>query len=149
VLFAIIVGFILYSSWPLITGKTIILETRPYDPFDLIRGNYLQIGYEIGQISYQGNLEEGDIVYVYLSEDDSGISRYKDISLIKPKSGDFIKGKVVKIRANTISVEYGIEQYFIERGTRVERGNMEVEVKVNSFGQGRIVRITKDGKQID
>ena len=43
----IIIGvFILYLAWPLMTGKTIVLATRPIDPFDIFRGQYIVINYE-------------------------------------------------------------------------------------------------------
>jgi len=145
VLLIIVGGFILYSSWPVIFGKTIVLETESYDPIDLIRGNYMQIRYEINDIPVKEGFEQGDTVYVSLFET-GGIWKYEDVFLTKP-TGDFIKGKIKRI-GSEMHVEYGIEQNFIEQGTRVERGIMEVEVKVDNSGNARIIKITKDGKLI-
>jgi len=50
VIFGIIIAFLLYVSWPLIVGESIILDTRPVDPFDPLRGQYFTIRYEIGTI---------------------------------------------------------------------------------------------------
>jgi len=43
--------FILYLSFPLLTGTDVILKTQPVDPFDLLRGQYLIINYDISTIN--------------------------------------------------------------------------------------------------
>ena len=47
VLFSILGSFMLYVSYPLLSQNSIVLATRPVDPFDLIRGQYMIINYEI------------------------------------------------------------------------------------------------------
>lgn len=92
ILFGILGGFLLYASFPLLSTKTVRLATQPVDPFDLIRGQYIIIRYEIGTIPSISGAEAGDNVYVLLEEDAEGISRYKDASLDKPSSDElFIK----------------------------------------------------------
>ena len=73
--------FILYLSWPSLTGTTIVLATRPVDPFDILRGQYITIAYDIGNVPAISGAGVGDSVYVSLKEDDKKIYRYESESL--------------------------------------------------------------------
>ena len=149
VLFLILGGFLLYVSIPLLSTKTAVLATQPVYPFDLIRGQYIVIRYEIGSISSIEGAEVGDNVYVSLMEDANGTSRYKSASLDKPsKENLFIKGQIKSIYGEKMQVEYGIEQYFFERGARFETRGMEVKVKLSNSGGARIVELLQDGAPI-
>ena len=46
----IVLSFIFYNEWPLLTGKKVVLATQPIDPFDPFRGQYMSINYEISRI---------------------------------------------------------------------------------------------------
>jgi uncharacterized membrane-anchored protein len=154
ILFAILGGFLLYSSYPLLSTKTAVLAVYPVDPFDVLRGQYIIIGYEIGRISFENGLEGasvGDKIYVILKEDDKGIFRYETASLTKPSSGLFIRGTVRSAEDTEnghISIQYGIEQYFFERNARIDTRGMTVKVKISSNGEARIVELLKDGKPL-
>jgi uncharacterized membrane-anchored protein len=148
VLFFILGGFIFYVSIPLIDGETVILATQPADPFDPIRGQYIIIRYEISTVPELPNAEVGDTIYVALEEDDLGVSRYDYASFKKPKDDVFIKGKVKSFRGGDMTLEYGIEQYFFERGARFPTRDITVEVKLSNFGGARITEILEDGKPV-
>lgn len=149
VLFLILGGFLLYVSIPLLSTKTVVLTTQPVDPFDLVRGQYVIIRYEIGSIPIIDGAEVGNNVYVSLMEDSNGTSRYKSASLDKPSNDDlFIRGQIKSIYKESMRVEYGIEQYFFERGARFETRGMEVKVKLSSNGRARIVGLLQDGEPV-
>ncbi len=153
VLLGIVITFILYLSWPLLTGTTAVLATMPIDPFDILRGQYLTIRYEISQIPIIEEANEGDTAYIQLTEDSSQIWRYKKASLIKPE-GVFIKGKIISKQTGTkqtgtMRIEYGIEQYFFEKDAHIETRNMTVKVKISSSGQARILELLQDGKPLE
>jgi len=150
----LILGFgtaILYLSWPLLTGKTYILSTTPVDPFDIFKGQYITIRYEISQIPDTVLSQEavGKSAYVLLEKDESGISHSEEILLVKPQEKDFIKGKITNIYGNTAQIEYGIEQFFFERGATFSMQNLTVEVKVDSSGQARISKLLQNGKPVE
>ncbi|MDP1696153.1 MAG: GDYXXLXY domain-containing protein [archaeon] len=147
VVVVIALGFILYLAWPLLTGETIILETRPVDPFDIFRGQYMEIAYSISSVQVPIGVDSGETIYVLLEKDDS-VWNFKSVSLVKPSSGDFIKGEVKRVYEQTAQVEYGVEQYFFERNAKVPRFN-QVKLKVSSSGQARIVEPLIDGKSIE
>jgi uncharacterized membrane-anchored protein len=141
-------GFISYNYWPILTGQKIVLDTRPVDPFDPFRGQYMTIGYEISWIDNVTGFEQGDNIYVSLDEDDEGVWRYEGTSKSKPK-GDFIKGEVERAYDNRVSVRYGVEQFFFERNAKVPTENITVEVAVASSGRAKFVQMLQNGKPIE
>ena len=141
--------FLIYNAWPLLNGRSVILATRPVDPFDLLRGQYLSINYEIGTIPVIEGALVGDNAYVVLKEDDSGIWRYKDALLVEPDKGIFIRGNIKNIGGKSMRIEYGIEQYFFERGAEISGRNLTVEIKLSDNGGARIVRLLEDGKPVE
>jgi len=149
VLFLILGGFLLYVSIPLLSTKTAVLATQPVDPFDLIRGQYIVIRYEIASIPSIEGAEVGDNVYVSLMEDANGTAGYKTASLDKPSKDDlFVRGQIKSVYGNDMRVEYGIEQYFFERGAKFETRGMEVKVKLSGNGGARIVELLQDGEPV-
>ena len=150
VLFILSLGLILYSALPLITGETIILKTRPIDPFDVFRGQYLTINYDISQIPKIDGTNYGDNVYVALKKE-GDIYVYDSAYLKAPSDKLFIKGKIVNnwgLDNSLMRVEYGIESYFFERNAQINTTNMTVEVKVAGNGAARISRLMHDGKPL-
>ncbi len=148
VIFGILILFIGFLSLPYLFGKTIVLKTMPVDPFDVFRGQYVVINYEISNIPAISGAREGQTVYVLLEEREDGIFYYKSAQLEKPE-GIFIKGRVNYISNDQMRVEYGIEQYFFERGAEFQTRNMTVEAKVDWSGNSRISKLLQDGKPIE
>ena len=142
-------SFIMYNQWPLLSGKTVILDTRPVDPFDPFRGQYMVIAYEVSTVEASGDFEEGDRVYVALDEDPEGISRPQGVSQAKPQRGDFISGIVTSVSGNRLNVEYGIEQYFFERHASLPTTNITIEVGLAASGRGKIVQMLFNGEPIE
>ena len=147
VLFMILGGFLLYVSFPLLSQRTIILDTQPVDPFDLVRGQYIIIRYQINTIPTIADASEGDNVYVALEKDVNGTSQYTSASLSKPDEGIFIAGEIQSIYNERMQVEYGIEQYFFERNARFDTRSMLVEAKLSKGGSARINRLLDRNKK--
>lgn len=145
-LLLILGSFILYLSWPLLTGQTIVLALRPVDPFDPFRGQYITLNYEVSSLPSVEGAREGNTVYVLLKEDKQGIWRYQNASLSRPDKGIVIAGRVRSLYGNTMTLEYGIEQYFFERHAQLPTQNLTVEVKVSSNGNARITQLLHNGK---
>jgi len=146
---AVLLPFIIYNQWPLLTGKKIVLATLPVDPFDPIRGQYIVINYEISQLDNAPGYKAGDSIYVLLKEDDKGIWRQAGVSSTKPTEGDFIKGKVKSVGDNNLRIEYGIEQYFFERNADLPTRNITIEVAIAKSGRPKIVQLLYKGKPVE
>lgn len=149
VILGIVVAFSLYLAWPLMTGTNIILETRPVDPFDPVRGQYMVIAYEISSVPVIADMQVNDIAYVRLSEDNTGIARYAGIDRKKPLEGIFLRGKITSIDGETMRMKYGIEQFFFERHLEIPPTNLTVSARVSSGGQARIVDLLHNGQPVE
>lgn len=149
IVLAVFISFISYNQWPILTGKKIILATQPVDPFDPFRGQYMSIRYEISSIDNVIGFKAGDSVYVIVKEDGQGIWRFKSATKTKPGNGDFIKGEVTSAYGNFIRVNYGVEQFFFERGAKVPTSNITVEVAVANSGRAKLVQLLQNGKPVD
>ena len=138
----------LYNQWPFLTGKKIVLAIQPIDPFDLFRGQYITINYEISRINDVEGFKEGDSVFISLKEDELGIWRKESVSKWKPDKGDFIKGEVTSVYGNTLRVEYGIEQFFFERHAELPTINITVEAVVANSGRAKLVQLLHNSEPI-
>jgi uncharacterized membrane-anchored protein len=140
--------FLLYNAWPNLTGQRIILDTRAYDPFDPLRGQYMQIFYEINSLEGSGFID-GDTACVLLEEDSEGIHRPKDVSRNKFYDETFICGNVKYVSGDTLRVEYDIERFYFEKGASVPNRNITVEVAVSSGGRARITELLQNGEPVE
>ena len=146
----IVIGFIIYLSYPYIFGETVLLRTQPIDPFDIFRGQYINIRYEITTIQNDASASIGDTVYVLLQkESNTKFWIYKGVSITQPENDIFIKGSVKSISGNSINIEYGIEQYFFERNAEFSIQNLSVEAKIDGFGNSRIKQLMNNEKPIE
>jgi uncharacterized membrane-anchored protein len=133
-----------------VTGKTILLKTAPVDPYSVMSGYYVVLGYEISNPTVSAAWKEwpkGSAVWVVLKSDSNGIwdavSVYDKMPAI-PDGCIVIKGKTTGWR-----IEYGIESYFIpedarekvSRDFRSHSREAKAEVKVDSSGNAALIKL--------
>ncbi len=133
-----------------VTGKTILLKTAPVDPYSIMSGYYVTLGYEISNpkgLTGWDEGSEGKPVWVILKADSNGIWNAVSIHDKQPSVPNdcvIIKGKASRWR-----IEYGIESYFIpedardkvERDFRNHSREAKAEVKVDSSGNAAITKL--------
>ncbi len=142
------------------SAPTVLLETRPVDPRDLLRGDYVILGYKISQLPrslFQPALKEtpppGQTVYVTL-EPRGQFHEAVSASLQQPpsQSGQIvIRGTTEyswqNTRTNpTVRVHYGLERYYVAEGTGNPVGKLTVRAAVPKSGQATIKDVFVDGK---
>ncbi len=153
-----IVGFIAVKEYTLQTGEEILLKTRPVDPRDLFRGDYVILSYEISRLDLDSlesdtfEFKNNDQVYVTL-EKIEGYGVAKGVFRQKQSNNLFVKGKVVSDNDGVVSIEYGIESYFVPEGDgkeieRARNGNLDVKVAIDKNGNAGIKSLILDGKEI-
>ncbi|HLG24311.1 MAG TPA: GDYXXLXY domain-containing protein [Candidatus Nanoarchaeia archaeon] len=107
----LLLGMVAYKEATVAFGAKIILKTVPYDPTDFFRGDYINIRYEISDISLTSldyNNEEfsrGNDVFVSLEpeKDKNGVDYWKAKSVSNRKKAEpYIKGTVSEIYSKTI-----------------------------------------------
>ena len=152
----ILFGFIAFKEFTLQTGEEVLLKTRPIDPRDLFRGDYVILSYEISNLdanSLQKDVTEfkqEDKVYVSLNKvDNYGIA--SGVYINNPKEGLILKGTIKNVQGSRLNIEYGIESYFVPegKGREIERlrgRNLDVKVAVDKLGNAIIKDLLIDGK---
>lgn len=156
----IVLGFFAQRMYTFRVGREVILTTRAVDPRDLIRGQYVNLRYEIGLIP-AGMVEEkkiiaGDTVFVSLQRDDyTGVYHVAVVNKTPPKDFQlFIRGTahsgLIDDPRNgySLRVGYGIERYFIPATTPVDTwrdtwrsGDVRVHARVDKQGNAVIERL--------
>jgi len=160
----------LQSAWVLYTvatqehalreGAVILLETRPVDPRDLLRGDYVILNYKISSIATNlfspalpGRLEYGRTVWVALAPR----GEFHEIVRASTERSEPGAGEVLvqakaqwwdggRNASREIRVEYGLERYFVREGTGNPRGKLTVQAVVPTSGRASIKQIFVDGK---
>jgi uncharacterized membrane-anchored protein len=139
ILLALAGVFLLYAAWPLLTGKTIMLETKPIDSSNIIQNKYLRIEYNVNTIPKIPEAKIGQEVYISLEKSSKGYWEYHSASLEKPKEKEvFIIGKIILIDGNNMNVQYGIEQYFLKPNSKIPSRTFQVEITISRDGRARI-----------
>ncbi|MDR3163980.1 MAG: GDYXXLXY domain-containing protein [Synergistaceae bacterium] len=124
-------------------GERVFLETRPVDPSDILRGDYVTLDYEIQDIpDYMHPEEMGggpysnkspSAVFVGLERDTDGVGRVRSVSLKRPNGGLYIKGIYKRMRWG---IDYGLSRYYVPEGT-----GRDIEEKVRDHAVLAEVRI--------
>ena len=118
----ILISMVTVSALPLWTGKEVKIKTIPVDPRSLFRGNYALLRYDISEIQLtdlsnsNATLRQGEMIYVSLLQGDDGYYQMSTVSLKKPDSGIFVRGRIQGNRYDSpqdkLDVKYGIEAFF-------------------------------------
>ncbi len=135
---AVIIVLVLYNIFPLLMGKEVLLEIRPVDPRDLLRGDYVTLDFNISHYG-QYRLPYRDI-NVILKTDENNVADIAFVTQDNDKSLEkelYLKGTVTRNR-----IKYGIESYFVKENT-----GREIERKINSNSKSYArVKIAPNGK---
>ncbi len=67
----VLVAMILGRTVPYVGAQTVLLHVEPVDPRDLLRGDYVTLGYAFNRIP-TGTYQEGQAVYVTLVPEGDG-----------------------------------------------------------------------------
>jgi uncharacterized membrane-anchored protein len=131
------------AVFPLISGKEIKIKVVPIDPRSLFRGNYARLNYDISRVKLNDNTVEfrkNEIVYVSLIQNNNDLYEQQSVSLVKPDSGIFIRGRAQETRTGMLQVRFGIEAFFAPK----EKA-LDLESKLRSGGIA-IIMIANNGK---
>jgi uncharacterized membrane-anchored protein len=140
----LIVGGLIYQQEKILQeGSMTILETRPVDPRDLFRGEYVILRYAIEddeKIKEEATrLQTGDTLFIKLVEDENGVASVSEVSDMSPDSfeGLWIAGEVSGSRVRFPS----LEQFYVPEGAgrSIEnfRSDLHVEVVLKE-GEARV-----------
>lgn len=166
-----LLGMVGMKQYTLSTGTPIVLKTQPIDPRSLFSGDYVRLNYAISQLDLtklggEKAFQRGDTVYVVVKQ---GKEYWEPVAVYRKypaaAAGQLaIKGKVEYLNQNrwqssdtpgervmSISVKYGIENYFVPEGEglaleRPEPGEtVSIRVVVDKYGNPAIKAVLVNG----
>ena len=125
-------------------APVILLKTRPVDPQDLLRGDYMILGYEIADVKIPADVQAGGTCWVVL-EPDGEYHRAVAASVEKP---GLAPGQLaVRARRGPGGLLFGIENYYVPEGMGTPTFTLlQVEASVSPTRQLFIKRLLLDGK---
>jgi uncharacterized membrane-anchored protein len=162
---ALIVMMVIDRAGILREGIEVTLQTRPVDPRDFLRGDYVILSYDISQVpagELKGKLERrGPTVFVKLAPKGDGLYGAVSAHLdpVPLSSGEvLIRGRVTNGRwcttCDNLFVRYGLEKYFVPQGEGREleqarnQQRLSVVAAVTASGRAAIKRLLLDGKPV-
>ena len=125
-------------------APVILLKTRPVDPRDLLRGDYMILGYDIGTVKPPADMGDGYEFWVRLAKQD-GYHVAVASSVEKP---EVLAGEViVRATKGARGAEYGIENYYVPEGKGTPSfAKIEVEASVSATHRLQVKRVLLDGR---
>ncbi|WP_426410382.1 GDYXXLXY domain-containing protein [Bradyrhizobium ganzhouense] len=150
-------------------GREVTLQTRPVDPRDLLRGDYVVLGYDISQLpagalAGQPTAERNPVVFVKLAPDANGLYQAVSVhaapvTVTAPEV--LIRGRVSYSCGSTsrtfcdkLQIRYGLESYFVPEGEgkTLEQGRNQQKLRVVAAvlpsGRAAIKRLLLDGQPV-
>lgn len=126
------------DAYTFATGKTVVLQTAPVDPYDFLRGYYQTLGYDISNAQNLSKLPGGELlqattngaVYIVL-EAPAGQSAtppkpWKPVRVSRDRPTNLAPNQIaLKGQSDGWRIVYGLETYFMPEDQR-ERVNQDI-----------------------
>ncbi|MBX9691739.1 MAG: GDYXXLXY domain-containing protein [Cyanobacteria bacterium] len=142
--FLVICGLLLAPLHTLAFGRVITLTTKPVDPWDPFRGDYIIFSYEFIKPEVELYTSNGSTIYSVVKKDEKGEWRETRRSLSHPQIAEdeiIIRGKYESYRQLP---SYGIEKVYVSEGrgkTIPQSAPLKVDVALDSSGRSVIKRV--------
>jgi uncharacterized membrane-anchored protein len=114
------VSMILKNETVLTEGKDFKFRTAPVDPNDPFRGKYITLSFDANSFKVPDatGWNQGDEVYVSLTEDEKGFAQIQSVTKEKPiDNEDFVTasvGYVVEDTMSWVSIDYPFTRFYME-----------------------------------
>ena len=152
-----VLGTVFVQERALTRGQLVLLETRPVDPRDLLRGDYVILSYKISAVATNlftpaltQSLPDGQPVFVLLERRGAfhEIARAATEPLALADGQVLLKGRTRYgwSPSPDVRLDYGLERYYVREGTGRPTGKLTVQAAVPASGQGLIRQVFVDGK---
>lgn len=161
----ILISMIIIPLYTLYFGEEVLLETIPYDPRDLLRGDYVTLNYKINQVpleKFPDELKDRDSYDKYKNKKIYAVLKKEGemytvdyMTFVKPKDRIFLTAKlryfysfneVSKVK-QIVHVSYNLDKYFVPENTGKEleemsrKGELVARVKIYN-GQAILIDVS-------
>ena len=169
--FALLAVMIVDRMQILRDGAEVSLQTRPVDPRDIFRGDYVRLGYDISEVA-AGALQgqpagtSNPFVFVKLKPDGNGL--YQAVSVhaeAVPVTGTevLIRGRVTsgtncgtasRAFCDKLRINYNLERYFVPEGEGLKleqarnQRKLTIVAAITPSGRAAIKRLLVDGAPV-
>jgi len=150
----VVLALVVREERLLASGTEITLEVVPVDPRDLLRGDYVTLGYKAQNLEgVSGDFASvGETIYVvferrgtYWVPTDYNRDRLSPSSL--PGDAVQIEARVTSSNLGRLRVDYpNLDRYYIEAGSGNPPSIPDAVVSVTGGGEARLVRLLIDGQ---
>ncbi|MGR6899500.1 GDYXXLXY domain-containing protein [Rummeliibacillus sp. BSL5] len=136
----ILIGMSIPPFLTITTGNTIKLETRPVDPTDLFRGDYVRLNYKAEEVNiskldkelkdyFKVNnssfYDKPVVVYSVLEKNENGMDIVKKVVKDQPEEGIYLKGEINYFPLNSsngpdnqvVEINYQLDKFFVPENT--------------------------------
>jgi uncharacterized membrane-anchored protein len=167
----LIAAIVIERAGILRNGTEVTLDTRPVDPRDILRGDYVSLGYVISTVklgALEGTRAQGrdTTIFVTLARQPDGFygAVSAHLELVPVAAGEvLIKGRLThgydcgtesRAFCSTATVVYGLERFFVPEGegraieSARNEGKVSVVAAVDGSGRAAIKRLLIDGKPV-
>lgn len=98
----LLLGIIGYRYYWVSTGEKVLLKTVPVDPWDMFRGDYMTLTYDISRVNLTklaitDEYLRNDIVFILLQKQPDNTREYSGIVHQEPDGGTYIQGRVTNV----------------------------------------------------
>ncbi|HWL17786.1 MAG TPA: GDYXXLXY domain-containing protein [Opitutus sp.] len=126
------------------SAPTVLLKTKPVDPRDLLRGDYILLGYEIADVALPAETAIGADVWVLLEPHGR---YYEAVSASRERPALQDRQIAVRAQKGGRGVNFGIEHFYVPEGKGTPAfTTLEVEASVSPTQQLYIKHLLLDGK---
>lgn len=109
----------LYMVWlwedTLLTGNQYQWQTAPVDPYDALRGRYLDLRFKEtqGSVAVNEHLSYGQTAYATIGVNNHGFAYINSVSATKPETGDYVEVKTLAMSGDKVHVTVPFKRYYI------------------------------------
>lgn len=138
-----------------VTGKTVVLQVQPVDPYSILSGYYATLGFDISRVDAFPNatgrfqtFSDGASLYAIVEKGDDGT--WKPVSLEHELPANLPDNRAALLgRLNGGTIRYGIEEFYFPEAQRdhiaedLSRNvdKARVEIKVDRSGHAALERL--------
>lgn len=153
-----LLGTTFFQEQALRSGAVVLLKTRPVDPRDLLRGDYVILNYDISSIprdKFQPPLTNAltynERVFVVLEQNgEFHEAAFASLNPPQPGTGQVVVAATVDWSQRSdeganVPLRYGLERFYVQEGTGNPAGELTVEAVVPASGQALIKQVFVDG----
>lgn len=140
------------------TGRTVVLQTAPVDPYDMLRGYYQILGYEVSNVEILATLPGGEMladrtavgnIYVVLEEPVTAATpptAWTPVRVSRDRPVDLPNNQVaLRGQAESWRVLYGLETYYMPEDQR-DAINQSIAELQSQQPQSFVVEVNIDGR---